>query len=51
MNNMEEKDIMIKVVKAAGKEKPETRDRLFEIIGEINLCLLRLSATDFSRSF
>lgn len=31
---MEEKDIMIKVVKAAGKEKPETRDRLFEIIAK-----------------
>jgi|TARA_R100001198_G_C5086045_1_gene125193 hypothetical protein len=34
MNNMEEEDIMIKVVKAAGKEKPETRDRLFEIIAK-----------------
>ncbi len=31
---MEEKDIMIEVVKAAAKEKPETRDRLFEIIAK-----------------
>ena len=29
-----EKDVLIKLVKAAGKEKEETRDRLFEIIAK-----------------